>query len=148
MRVFYDIIERKEGIEHLLSQFNIVDVNVRYAVAEDIKHAKKLVRSYKFVVINDIDSALASLFKLNSAFPVVNVNDISFSSLKRYRKVAYISERASLPLLLASFAKDIHSFVSPYDRASLGMLIGLSPVSAYASVSWRWKIALETYAQD
>jgi len=131
-------VSQKLGVELL---HNLKQVRI----AKDIQEAKRLVGRARIIFTPKVDEALLSLAKQSGTFLGLFVGDLNPRQLRNPMEWIRLTSLSRVPVLLATGARDVLEMRSPRDIARIGMLLGMRREDAFAAVSRRWVVALETH---
>ncbi len=137
------IVKRSDEMEELLRRWN-VRTDWKVYIAKDVKDAKEAVRRWRAIFTPKVDGALLSLSKQNNVMLGFFTRWIREDNLESFIKWVKLVQSYRVPILIASGAEHITQLRSPHDRASIGILLGMDPNSAFMAVSKRW-FELETH---
>ena len=146
---FYDYVrvEPDEEMMEIARKLNIELLhNLRgVKVAENLSEAKRYVGKSKLIFTPKVDEALISLAQQNKTFLGLFIGDINVNRLRNYIEWIRLVSSARVPIVLATGARDILELRSPRDIARIGILLGMKREDAFAAVSRRWGVIVETH---
>lgn len=137
----YDYIRVKptEEMKTFAERFGIKLVHSHPLIAEaSPKEAVKLLSRKKLIFVSDISPTLLSLTKQRGTLLGITISDVNDRNLGKYIEMVRLMRRYRIPIIISSGARDVKEMRAPHDLACIGVLLGMEPHEAYASLTRRW----------
>ncbi len=137
----YVRVEPTEEMEVFARRFGLKLIYSHPLIAEATpSQAIRLIKRKKVIFVNDVSPSLLSLARQEGVALGVLASDVDDANLGKYIEMVRLMRRYRIPIIISSGARQVEEMRSPHDLVCIGVLLGMEPHEAYASLTRRWSL--------